>query len=216
MNSGAYYYSMGKMAFGMGYRYLDYGKIESRDEVGNITGEFHPMDMIITANFGFRLNPNMFLATNINFLYEKIDAASALGLAFDFGYTYLTPIQDLTFVAALKNIGKTGDMDQEDIKLPIATEVSLLKDIQLKSVKFSNELKVIKYSDNDELKMILGTDVHLSEILNLRFGYKFNYDAENVSAGIGIRLKKVKVDYAYVPFNSELDDVHVIGLTYSF
>jgi len=184
--------------------------------VGNITGEFHPMDMVITTNFGYRLTPDMYLATNVNFLYEKIDAASALGLAFDIGYTYLTPIQDITFIAAIKNIGKTGDMDKENIELPMAVEVSLIKTMQLKSIKLSNELKVMKYSDNDELKTTLGAKVHLSEILTLRLGYKFNYDAEDFSAGIGINLKKVQVDYAYVPFSSEIDDVHVIGLTYKF
>ncbi|MCF7794028.1 MAG: PorV/PorQ family protein [Candidatus Cloacimonetes bacterium] len=216
MNSGAYYYSQGKKAFGFGYRYLDYGKLESRDDVGNITGEFHPMDMVLTTNFGYRITPDMYLAANLNALYEKIDAASAVGLAFDIGYTYLTPIKDLTVAAAVKNIGKTGDMDKEDIDLPIAAEISLIKALQLKSVKFANELKIMKYSDNDELQMVLGTNIHITEILKLRLGYKLNYDAEDFSAGIGIKLKKIDVDYAYVPFNSEIDDVHVIGLTYKF
>ncbi len=216
MNSGAYYYSQGKKAFGIGYRYLDYGKLDGRDEVGNLIGEFHPMDMVLTTNFGYRITPDMYLAANVNALYEKIDAASAIGLSFDIGYTYLTPIKDLTVAAAVKNIGKTGDMDKEAIDLPIAVEISLIKPLQLKSVKFANELKIMKYSDNDELQMVLGTNVHITEILKLRLGYKFNYDAEDFSAGIGIKLKKIDVDYAFVNFNSEINDVHMIGLTYKF
>lgn len=216
MNSGAYYYSQGKKAFGISYRYLDYGKLDGRDDVANQTGEFHPMDMVVTTNLGYRITPDMYLAANMNALYEKIDAASAIGLAFDIGYTYLTPIKDLTVAAAVKNIGKTGDMDKEDIDLPIAAEISIIKPLQLKSVMFANELKIIKYSDNDELQMALGTNIQITEILKLRLGYKFNYDAEDLTAGIGIKLKKINVDYAFVNFNSEINDVHMIGLTYKF
>lgn len=216
MNSGAYYFSTGQKSIGFGYRYLDYGKLESRDDVGNITGEFHPMDMVITANFAYRLTPDIYLGTNLHGLYEKIDAASALGLAIDFGAVYLTPLQDLKITAALKNLGKTDKMDQEEVELPIAAEIGLIKDLEFSFAAFSSEMKVIKYSDNDEFQMAFGINSRLTDMLNLRLGYKFNYDAEDISAGFGIKLKKLNIDYAYIPFRSEINDVHVIGLSYKF
>ncbi len=216
MNSGAYYFSNGQKSIGFGYRYLDYGKLESRDDVGNITGEFHPMDMVITANFAYRITPDLYMGTNLHGLYEKIDAASALGLALDFGAVYLTPLKDLKITAALKNLGKTGKMDQEDIKLPFAAEFGLTKDLNLNFAFFSNHLKIIKYSDNDDLQIAFGINSKLTELLSLRLGYKFNYDVEDISAGFGIKLKKLNMDYAYIPFRSEINDVHVIGLSYKF
>ncbi|HPR17575.1 MAG TPA: PorV/PorQ family protein [Candidatus Cloacimonadota bacterium] len=216
LNSGAYYYSQGSKAFGIGYRYLDYGKQDNRNDAGEITGEFHPMDMVITTNAAYRLNPDMYLGANLHILYEKIDAASALGVAFDLGYTYLTPFQDFKLAVALKNLGKTDDMDKEDIELPITAEFNLIKDFQLGMVPLSTELKLLKHSDDDDLKMALGLNAQIVKMLELRFGYKFNYDSEDLSAGFGIKLKKIDVDYAYVPHSSELGDAHLIGLTYKF
>ncbi|OPX29352.1 MAG: hypothetical protein B1H06_01615, partial [Candidatus Cloacimonas sp. 4484_143] len=65
-------------------------------------------------------------------------------------------------------------------------------------------------------RAVLGTKVRLNNILDFKLGYKLNFDSESFSAGFGINLKKISIDYAYVPFEYHINDVHVIGLTYKF
>ncbi|MCK4653917.1 MAG: PorV/PorQ family protein [Candidatus Cloacimonetes bacterium] len=216
INSGAYLNSKGKTSFGFAYRYLDYGKIDQRLDSGELIGEFHPMDLVLSINFGYRVTPDHYVGLNINALYEKIDTSSSYGFTFDLGYTYLTPFKDLKFSAALKHFGKTSEMDQDVIDIPFTGEIALIKDMNFFTVDFSTELKAIKHIDDDELKGVCGIRADINKTFNLKFGYKFNYDAEDISAGFGVNLNRISFDYAFVPFNYEIDDVHIMGITYKF
>ena len=216
LNSLAYTNSTGKTSVSFGYRYLNYGEIDSRDETGTIIGEFHPMDISLSVNFAYRINPDHYIGMNLNGIYEKIDTASSLGAAFDLGYIYLTNLRNLKLMAAVKHLGLTSKMKEESIDLPITAEFSLVEEFQLKTIKFLAEAKAVKYFDDDKMRAVLGVAIRPVEKLDLRLGYKFNYDAEDLSLGIGINLKKISIDYAYIPFQYEINDVHMIGINYKF
>ncbi len=216
LNSAGYINTNGKSSFGVAYRYLDYGKLENRTDTGALIGEFHPMDLIFTLNFGYRITPNQYAGINANVLYEKIDTASSYGYTFDLGYTYLSLIKGQKFSASIKNVGKTSAMENETIDLPISFELGAIQEYYINTIMLSGELKLIKHIDDDELKAVFGTKIELNKILDLKLGYKLNFDAESFTAGFGINLKKIALDYAYVPFEYHINDVHIIGLTYKF
>ena len=216
INSGAYLNSKGKTSFGFAYRYLDYGKIPETNDQGILIGEFHPMDLVLSTNFGYRVTPDHYIGLNINALYEKIDTSSSYGFTFDVGYTYLTPFKDLKLSAVLKHLGKTSEMDKEVIDIPFTGEIAVIKDINFFTVDFSTELKAIKHIDDDELKAVCGIRADINKIFNLKFGYKFNYDAEDISAGFGVNLNRISFDYAFIPLHYEVDDAHILGITYKF
>jgi hypothetical protein len=219
MNNGSYISNTGKSAVGITYRFLDYGKIERRDEIGDPIGEFHPMDFNVALNYARRLHPNHYAGININALYEKIDAASSFGFAFDLGYTWLTPVQDLKLAAAVKHL--SGDflfteMDNEYVELPITMELGLIKDFTLGPIWASTEIKAIKHDDDDEPKANIGLNTRILEGFFLRGGYKLGYDAEDVSIGFGVNFSKFALDYAFIPFKEHIDDVHMFELSYQF
>lgn len=216
LNTMAYTNSSGKTAVSFGYRYLNYGKIDSRDETGTIIGEFHPMDLSLSANFAYRLNPDHYIGVNLHGLYEKIDTSSSLGASLDIGYIYLTNLRDLKLTAALKHLGLTSKMNEESIDLPITAEVSLVKNFQLNKIDIFTELKAIKFFDDDQMRAVLGLGLRPVDKLDLRLGYKLNYDAEDLSLGIGINLKKISIDYAFIPYQFEINDVHMVGINYKF
>jgi len=216
LNSMAYSNSSGKSSFSVAYRYLDYGKIENRDETGTIIGEFHPLDLSLSTSFAYRITPDHYVGININGIYEKIDTSSSIGFSFDLGYVYLTNLKNLKIAATIKHFGKTTKMNEEDIDLPITAEISLADDFLINQIALSTELKVVKYFDDDQIKAIAGICIRPLDKLDLRFGYKFNYDTEDISLGIGINLKKIAIDYTYIPFKYEINDVHMIGINYLF
>jgi hypothetical protein len=216
LNSAGYINTNGKNSFGVAYRYLDYGELENRTDTGELIGEFHPMDLIFSLNFGYRFAPNHYAGINANVLYEKIDTASSYGYTFDLGYTYLTLFRGLKLSAAIKNLGQTSAMENETIDLPISFELGAIHEFYINSIGLFSEIKMIKHVDDDALRVVLGTKVKLNKILDFKLGYKLNFDAESFAAGFGINLKKISIDYAYVPFEYNIDDVHILGLSYKF
>jgi hypothetical protein len=50
----------------------------------------------------------------------------------------------------------------------------------------------------------------------LRLGYRLNDDATGFSAGAGYVLRRVRIDYAFVPFRLDLGDTHRIAFTARF
>lgn len=221
ISSLSYLKSSGKSSFGIGYRFLDYGTLDGATDDGTPLGEFHPMDLILTTGFGYRFTPSHYLALNINGLYEKIDTESATGASIDFGYRYLTPVKGFEIASALKNLGKTTKMTNEELKLPITGEVSFIftefnKYFGMKNIALSSEIKLLKYIDDDEVKANIGIKALVRNNFNLKLGYKFNHDSESFSTGFGVTLKRINLDYAFVPFNDEIDDVHMLQLSFRF
>jgi hypothetical protein len=216
MSNVGYRNSNGRKSFGFAIRYLDYGTIENRTDQGTETGEYHPMDMNIVFNLGYRIFSSHYLGVNLRGLYEKIDDSSATGISADLGYVYQTPIQDMKLLATVKNFGKTSKMDEEDIDLPLTMELGLSKDFDISGSRFSAETRIIEDIDSDELRGAIGAEAQLYKRLLLRAGYKINYELETFSCGFGVRLRRVEINYSYNPISEELDDVHFLGLNLKF
>jgi len=217
VNCLSYLFSNGKRSFGFSYRFLDYGKIERRDEVGNdILGEFHPLDISIAVNFAYRLNPDHQIGMNFTGIYEKIDTSSSTGVALDLGYLYKTPIKDIMLSLAFKNIGISTKMDKENIKLPFSGELGIIKDFLIIGQELSSEFKLIKHIDDDKINFAAGLNSAIHHILKLRVGYKSLNDSSTFSTGIGINIKQFSLDYTFLPEFDDLSSVSMIGLNYKF
>lgn len=69
-------------------------------------------------------------------------------------------------------------------------------------------------------RLHLGAEYWLFNTFALRGGYKFNYDQEGLSAGIGIKRGisgfNVKFDYSFTDMGSYLGSVHRISVGGSF
>ncbi len=212
----AYTNSTGKKAFGIAVRYQDYGKIDRRDETGDLIGEFHPFDFVSTLNFAYRLSPVHNLGANFSLLYEQLDTNSSYGVSMDLGYLYLSNIRGLRFATAIKNLGITSKMDMERIKLPITFSASIIQDFNILNIPISTQLKILKYIDDSQIKFNYGINATYRKIFVVRFGYKLNYETQSFTAGIGLMIKNIKVDYSYLPYSNDLNDVHQIGISYIF
>jgi len=215
MNSVAYARTQGPGSFGLGMRYLDCGSFDTRDETGERIGQYHPMDLDAAFNFGRRILPDHYIGLNVHLLYEKINTASSTGACADIGWTWLTPVQGLRAGVAAKYLGATSKMVDDSIDLPRTFEATVDKDFTVGAISSTAGLRVIDHADDDNLKLALGLNTHLLSMFDLRLGYKINYDAESFSAGFGVNWKRLRVDYAWMPFDEEgIKDVHLLGLSF--
>lgn len=214
-STAAYSYSKRSSHLGLALRNLSYGEIEKRDETGFLIGYYEPVDIAVNGNYSLRLKPWLYAGANLGVIYQKLDTASSLALGADLGLTLLPPLEDSAISLAFRNLGVSNDTDEEAVKLPHSLDLDLYKGFNLAGQKLGLEASLFKTPDAD-LRYTVSAEVKLLERLSLRGGYKLNYDAEGLTAGLGIAISRFVIDYGFAAFEEGLEDVHSFGLSYNF
>ena len=124
-------------------------------------------------------------------------------------------MQDSRFNLAVRNLGFSSAMNEERTLFPVSLEMDLSKKFELGENSIEVELSGIKAID-ENWKGALSAEFNLHGLALLRAGYKINHDAEDLTAGLGLRWKSLGIDYGWATFSSQLSDVHSLGLSYHF
>lgn len=214
-NTMAYVNANRKAHTALALRNLNYGKIESRDESGQLIGHYEPVDMAVTANHARRLGTGLYLGANLSVAYEKLDTASALALFTDLGVSYLPMIKDSKLSFAIRNLGYSTKMENQRPSLPLSFELDFSKGLDVKDQWLCLEAAMVKPLD-DYIQYSIAADLELLQMLNLRTGYKLNGDWRGLSAGLGLNISRFMIDYGFARNGKGAGDVHNIGITYHF
>jgi hypothetical protein len=208
---------------------LSLGKVPGIEKRGDIPTT-EPLDLIdahdVVMSFSYArvFKAKYGLGLSVKWLYEKIDISSASGFGFDVG-GICNPIagsgnsvtENLRFGAAILDLGPKIKFNEDEYPLPTQYKAGIGYSLEKKDWQ-SNvtvNMDVVKPRD-DDAKLHLGTEYELYQTLSLRLGYLFGYSEKNVSFGMGIRYKKYAIDYAFIPYKSDLGDVHCITLKAEF
>lgn len=201
--------------FGLAARMLDYGKLDTYDDTGLLIGNYHPLDANLTVNYALRIFPDHLLGVNAGLVYEKLDTASSYGIAADLGYMFLTPVTNAVLFATARNIGFTSKMDIESVKLPLTFETGIGYSYPMNNNSVAGQLTLSKAMDTD-VRAAIAAEYNLKDILKLRLGYKANFDEEGPTAGLGIKIRNLDIDYGWTYNSTRLNDTHAFGITYNF
>lgn len=207
----------GNKSYGLGIVYLNYGKLDKTDESGSIIGEYHPIDIVIATNYAMRISPYFSFGSNLKIVYEKIDTESSWGTCTDFGLVYDSFIKGFNFAFVIQNIGLfSTKMKNVRTEFPLSYKMGTCHELNIsKQSKLSISSDLIKY-ENEDIKLNLGLEYTFDEAVYTRLGYKVNYDEEDFSAGLGIKINHYKFDYSFTPFQSDLENVHRFSISYDF
>lgn len=214
-NSFGYVSANRKAHTALAVRNLNYGKIESRDESGQLIGHYEPVDMAVTANHSRRLGTGLYLGANLSVAYEKLDTASALALSTDLGISYLPMIKDSKLSFAVRNLGFSGKMENESISMPLSFDLDFSKGFEIKEQYLALEAAMVKPVD-DYILYNLAAELELIDIFILRGGYRINGDWKGPTAGIGLNISNFEIDYGFARNGKGAGDVHNIGIGYHF
>lgn len=215
LNSVTYGYSDRLSHFGISLRNLDYGSIENRDDTGALIGYYHPTDLSMMANYARRLGPTLYLGANGGVIYEKLSTASSYGVHADLGLSFLPPFKNSLLSFSVRNLGIASKMNQERVPLPVSFEMDLGKRWEFDQGAMILEYGAAKALDSG-IRSVISTQVEVLDRLSLRGAYKFGADAQNLSAGIGININSLDLNYGWAHFDSGLDDVHSFGICWRF
>ncbi len=197
--------------FGVHLRLSKIGDIEVRE-----TPTSDPMyiaesyDFSIKAFSAIELLPRLQAGLSAGWLMEKIDVDRASIVVFGAGLAYYTDF-NLALHASASNVGgKVKFVEQEDDPPAIYRAGA---GYRWRDLTVNADYVNIKSGDGH---MQFGAEYLLEQKLFLRAGYDTGYDSRDFSAGAGFIYEGFRVDYAFVPYQSDLGNSHRFSLTYLF
>lgn len=121
--------------------------------------------------------------------------------SFDFGLLFYPGFKSFAFGMSVRNFSPRVTYERIGFELPLTFALGVSMDIldlfgEYPDYSFNLAMEGLHPRDWDE-QYHIGGEFSYKNMLFLRAGYKFNYYAEGVNAGIGISLAGVKIDYAY-------------------
>ena len=169
-------------------------------------GEFGVYELSTGIAYARHLQSGLRLGGQLKLVRQSISTAVASGWAVDLGLLHALSA-DLTLGAALLNAGRMNELERTATPLPTEARAGLMYS---GLERFTLGFEAQKARDSD-LSLHLGSEYRASRRLALRLGYQ---TAENrhISAGLGLIVGSWTVDYAYIPFSSELGEAHRLSL----
>jgi hypothetical protein len=205
--AASYSFSSSFGVLGVGVNYLDYGsfprtvKTNSKD-VYYVNGTFNANDIAIGLSFSKMLTDRFSFGVTGKFVKETIDVYDASNFLFDGGIIYYTGLSSLRIAAAIQNFGVNSKFRKEEFRMPSVLKLGLAAEVL---GSFDSEYRVtaiaeaLHPNDGDE-RLVLGLETSWQDMITLRGGYKFFYDEETYSFGVGINPKFVypaNIDFSY-------------------
>lgn len=201
-------------AVGLSGIILKVDDIVGRDTEGNFTSNFEAKDSILAVSFGQMENEKLMWGITIKRINLKIEDNKTNKIAFDLGGLYKFQDAGLTLGAVIQNIGTKMKFIEKNERLPLTMRVGMSYKMPTRRTLLTLDLNKSVASD---IKLNLGTEIILSSVSKLRFGYNATNDADTgITFGLGFKIKDViELDYAYIPYG-ELDKTQRISLTSKF
>ena len=200
-----------------------------------LTGEtISPTQMVAGLSLARSLTDKFSFGVTSKYVREDLVMASADGFVFDFGLVYKTGYRSIQTSAVIRNFGpeisfsdddaSTNNSEFESYPPPqtlaigvsgflIAPENSLL--LQSGNQRLRVAFDIIGPRDYDQ-QYNTGLEWGYQDLLFIRTGYKFNYDTQGISFGMGVRFNNFRGDYSYANYGQYLFNIHRISVGMEF
>lgn len=211
---------------GLGITNFNHGELELRpnqpteSEIGN----FSPADFSFYLNLSRKLNEDLLLGVSGRYYYEKILDYTATGYGLDIGLLFkASPKFNLGF--SVINFGSTMYFIRDEFWLPtrFLTGVNYVVNLRPNiKTAFVSDLSYFVYDKRMEFNS--GIETQISQVYFIRAGYNFTnlihrqneYIPNSLSIGFGVIVKKIRMEYAFSPYSSGLDDVHHFSIGFGY
>ncbi len=215
----------------VGLSYYDAGSVDLRYTGGYTETRNAARDFVGHLAWALSLPAGMSAGATLKYYqFELAQEARASGAAMDLGAQWKTPVSGLSLGGALQQMGPGVKFEEESDPLPLTTRggaswSSTSALIPLDSVetyvgatRFLASAEAIKVRD-ESMVAALGSEIAMdfgtSTSIALRFGWRFNTDADRLTLGLGMREGRYTLDYAFGDKRS-LGQVHHAGFGVRF
>lgn len=202
----AYTYDRHLQTFHAGITYINYGKFDGRDEMGNSTGSFSGSEIALSLGYAYNVPyTDLYLGANAKFISSTLETYNSLGVATDLGAIFKDEKTNTNYGLVIRNLGTqitTYNGIREKLPLEIIAGVSqelenvpirwhlTLENLQQWKVAFSNPARGEETIDGDVQEekvtflgntfrhVIFGAEILPTKGINFRLSYNFRRAAE--------------------------------------
>lgn len=171
------------------------------------TGElFRAVDYAFTLSYARQISLDFGLGVNVKYIQSYLYNAEIKSgaIAFDIGSLYDIPVLKSRLGISVNNLGRDLQYIHEQYSLPTVLRFGVRTVLyEEESNRLYSTFQISRPNDADE-QYNLGFEYIFNNLVSLRTGYRFNYDTENWSLGVGVSLESLGVDgtlnYAYTNY----------------
>lgn len=211
------YGSVGISMNALGAKPIDKTIEDSQGLYAGKDGTFNVSDNAFGISYGIQVISIASLGLNIKMLQQTNDDASAGGMAIDAGGLFKVSGDKFKAGFNVQNIGSAIAYDDNEFELPMNIKAGLASAvIPPLTLALDFNQPVDNYANIN-----FGCEYKIKWIFAARFGYRHQLGAASTEsifglhAGCGVRWRKLRIDYAFVPYG-ELKSAHQISFLIAF
>ena len=203
----SYSYNSPIGVIGAGFVLLDYGTMQRTvrapgQKVFSVLGEFKANAISAGITYSKMLTDRFSFGVSFKYVQEKIDIYSADNLLFDAGVLYYTGFHSLRLAATIQNFGTNTKFINDEFKMPSTFKLGAAAEVlgDFESEYRATLIFEASHPNNADERVNIGTELCWKNIITLRGGYKFFYDEETYSFGLGLNPQlevPFNVDFAF-------------------
>jgi hypothetical protein len=177
------------------------------------TGEFFKAtDIAYTLSYSRQISEMFGLGLSVKYINSTFpglsdaagDRVGTHAIAFDIGTLYDIPVLRTRLGISVNNLGKDLKYINEQYSIPTSLRFGARTSLyEEEGHKLYAAFQIGRPNDADE-QYNMGFEYVYRDIVALRTGYKFNYDTENWSGGLGVSLASLGIngslDYSYTNY----------------
>jgi len=201
---------------GVGVNYLTVSNIEKRaGDTEDPDSKFSNNNTAVNLSYArAEVRPGLDLGASLKYIQQKLDTRNDKAIAVDVGSVYKVN-SDWTAGFSVRNLGSSIGPD----KLPLTLKGGAATRLLNGKMTAAADLDWLAY--DERFYVDLGAQYALNGYLDFRAGYQIGRSQDKLggltglSAGMGLKLERFNLDYAYVPFG-DLGDTHRMTIGFNF
>ena len=182
------------------------------DKPGGSLGKVSVGSTVVGITYAIKFTDKFSFGVQGKFVQEDLYLDKVNTFDIDMGTMFYTGFRSSRVAMSMKNLGKDMTVNSESFFSPIVYNVAVAMEVYGR-VEDPNRLTVSLenvFAIDYESRFHMGGELLLANMLALRAGYKFNYDAEAFSLGAGLKRefgggRMFAVDFAYTDFGELFD-----------
>lgn len=165
-------------AWMVGIQYFGYGSIDETNDMGDVIGNFSPLDMSFNGTFSYDIFKRWRIGATVKFLYSSYADFTSLAIATDIGLNYFNPSNDFSFSIVGANLGgQIKKFEEINESLPTDLRIGFTKGLGHIPFRISvTAWNLFKWKNNYSGLMkhiVLGLDFVPSSKFYLSLGYNY-------------------------------------------